>query len=367
MTRLLCLVLLLASCLPAAAETRYSGEQTLWQDTVWSGDVLIDGILTVAPGVRLEIRPGTAVRFTFFDSNGDGLGEHEIFIQGRLLALGTAEQPILFTSAEAVPRPGAWGAINMMASEDDNLLRHCVVEYAYRGFHAHFGKGRIEDSLFRRNLRAFQFQDSTVKVSRCQVLDNFNGLQFRDATVVLEQCRITGGQWAIRGIYSDLTLTGCLIENNRINAVSLRESTLVAEANRIAGNRRGIFLQRGKGTLRGNRIVGNAEHGTFFEDSEVILRDNRITANGRAGIRWLDSQGVIAGNDLSGNGEYALMNDGSGDLQVGSNWWGSVDEKRIDQLIRDRRDRPETGLVRYAAPLSGKPSAGTTAKRLLPE
>jgi len=44
--------------LSAAAEMVYRGEQTLWQDTVWEGEILIDGVLTVAPEVVLEIQRG---------------------------------------------------------------------------------------------------------------------------------------------------------------------------------------------------------------------------------------------------------------------------------------------------------------------
>jgi len=346
--------------------TLYQGEQTLWQDTVWSGEVVIDGILTVAPEVRLEIRPGTTVRFTFYDSNGDGLGEHELFIQGRLLAEGRKDSPVRFTSAENDPRPGAWGAINMMASEEDSLFRHCVVEYAYRGFHAHFGRAVVEDSLFRRNLRAFQFQDSTVRVSRCRIEDNFNGLQFRDATVSLNDNRILRGQWAIRCVYSDLTLTDNRIEGNRMNGVSLRDSTLTARDNLVTGNRKGVYLQRSQGTLSGNRIERNSEHGTFFEDSQVVLKGNKISGNGRAGVRWLNSGGEISGNDLASNGEYALVNDGRDDLRLGSNWWGDRTEEYIDQKIRDGKDRPGKGLVLRTGVLAESPFSEPPALRLIP-
>ncbi len=365
--RLFCLCLfLLAIGLPAAAETRYSGEQTLWQDTVWSGDVIIDGILTVAPEVRLEIRPGTRVLFTPYDSNSDGLGEHELFIQGRLLALGTAEQPIRFSSTAASPWPGAWGAVNMMGSEEDNQLRFCIVEYAYRGFHAHFGKGSIEDSLFRHNLRAFQFQDSTVRVTRCRLENNFNGLQFRDATVTLDESVVSGGQWAVRCVYSTLTMTRSLVENNRMNGVSLRDSTLNASNNLVRGNRKGIYLQRSQGDIRHNRIEGNAEHGTFFEDSEVKLTENRVSGNGKAGVRWLNSGGEISDNEFSANGEYALVNDGVDDLAVGSNWWGTADEIRVAALIREQRERSEVGRVLLAAPLTRAPGVRTFAPPAAP-
>lgn len=362
---LLVLVCLLLPAL-AQAELRYQGEQTLWKDTVWSGEVTIDGILTVAPQVRLEIRPGTTVRFTYFDSNNDGIGEHELFVQGVLDARGTSAAPIRFTAAGPQRFPGAWGAINMMASEAGNHLDHCIVEYAYRGFHAHFGQGEIVDCLFRHNLRAFQFQDSTVAISRCRIEDNFNGLQFRDATVNLADSLITGGQWGIRGVYSTLNLSGCRIENNRINGVNLRESELHARGNRIAGNRRGVYLQGSRGELVGNRIVNNAEHGTFFENCDCRVTGNRIAGNGRAGVRWLNSTGPLTGNDLSGNGEFALINDGRQPLDATGNWWGSADSGPIADLVRDAAERPACGPVTLAAPLVVPPEIESGPEPQLP-
>jgi len=354
MRRLLLLLLLLAP-LTARAGLLYQGEETLWQDTVWEGEVVVDGILTVAPEVRLEIRPGTTVRFTFYDSNGDGIGEHELFIQGVLDARGTPEAPVRFTSAEPHGFPGAWGALNMMASESGNRLQHCIVEHAYRGFHAHFGQAEIRDSLFRHNLRAFQFQDSTVVIERCRIEQNFNGIQFRESTVTLRDSRIAGGQWGVRCVYSTLVMSGCSIENNRINGLNLRDSELDARGNRIAGNQRGVYLQRSRGLLAGNLVLDNAEHGTFFEDSDCRVRGNRIAGNGRAGIRWLNSGGELTGNDLAGNGEYALVNDGEQPLAADGNWWGGNDPQLIAELVRDRSDRPAVGPVSSAGALAKPP------------
>lgn len=359
-------LLLLVLTVPAMADNRYVGEQTIWEDTVWSGEVLIDGILTVAAEVRLEIRPGTTIRFTRLDTNNDGFGEHEIFIQGQLLALGSAEQPIRFTAAQENAFPGYWGAINMMGSEEDNQLRHCIIEYAYRGFHAHFGKGVIEDSLFRRNLRAFQFQDSTVSVLRSRIEDNFNGLQFRDSTVTMQDCRVSGGQWGLRGVYSHLEISHCLIEENRINGISLRDSTLVARSNVVQNNRKGIYLQRSQGEIVGNQILGNAEHGTFFEDSSSTLTGNQISRNGRAGIRWLHSGGTIGDNNLAGNGEYAVMNDGADSLNAEGNWWGTAEPEVISRLVRDVSDRPLVGPVITKNPLSAAPVLAIEPLRVLP-
>lgn len=351
---------LLILLLPAGAAARpdrvYRGERTLTADTVWEGEVLVDGILTVPPGITLEIRPGTTVRFTRRDSNADGIGEHEIFVRGTFLALGTAARPVRFTSAAGNPRPGDWGAINMMVSDQDNRLRHCVVEYAYRGFHAHFARGRLEDTVLLHNLRGAQFQESTVALDRCRVLDNRNGLQFRDSTVRIADTVVRGSLWGIRCVYSEVELTGCRIENNLVNGVNLRDSQLTARGNILIGNRKGLYLQRSRGLVRGNLLLDNSEHGTLLEDSECQFTANRVGGNGRAGVRWVNSTGSLAGNDLSGNGEYALVNDGSRPLQVSGNWWGTDDPAAIGRRIRDAAERPETGPVTVSTPLNRPPA-----------
>lgn len=353
----LSLLLLLAWPLTAAAagERVYRGDQTLTADTVWDGPVLIDGILTVPVGVTLEIRPGSVVRFTRLDSNNDDIGEHELFVQGTLLALGSAERPVTFTSAEPHPRPGDWGALNMMASEQDNRLSHCVVEYGYRGFHAHFARGVVADTVLRHNARGAQFQESTVTIERCRVVDNLNGIQFRNSTVVLRDSLVADNYWGVRCVYSDVRLERCRIENNLINGVNLRDSTLVARGNLISNNRRGLYLQRSKGTVADNLIRGNREHGTFLEDSKCDLTGNRISSNGRAGVRWVNSSGTLAGNDLSGNGEYALIDDGQGPVAAAGNWWGTANPMALQRLIRDGHDRPGLGLVASDSPLTAPP------------
>jgi parallel beta-helix repeat protein len=329
----------------------YRGEQTLWQDTVWDGEVLIDGILTVAPGVTLEIRPGSTVRFTRFDSNGDGIGEHELFCQGTIHAVGTAERPIRFTSAAPSPQRSDWGALNMMASEADNRLEHCVIEYAYRGFHAHFARAVLRDCLLRHNQRGAQFQESRVAIERCRLLDNSNGLQFRDSEVELVDSRVARNQWGVRCVYSTLRMSGCLVEENLINGVNARAGTVTVSGNSIRGNRRGLYLQGSRGTVSGNDLSANSEHGIFLEDGEVDVHDNRLAGNGRAGVRWVNAAGRLAYNDLADNGEYALINDGTHPLEARANWWGDSAPEAIAAAVRDGHDRAGLGLVDTGAPL----------------
>lgn len=341
----------------AATPLRYAGEVTLWQDTVWTEEVLVDGILTVAPGVTLEIRPGTVVRFTPFDSNGDGIGEHELFVQGTLLALGSAAQPILFTSTAAGAGPGNWGALNLMADAAESRLEHCTVEYAYRGFHAHFSRALLRESIFRHNTRGLQFQESQVTMERCQIVDNLNGLQFRDSEVHIKDSTVARNYWGLRGVVSHGSISGCRFEANLINGVNLRDANFTIRGCRLSGNRKGLYLQGSGGEVSGNTIVGNSEHGILLEKSDLTLRDNHIAGNGRAGLKTIDSRGEINNNVFLDNGEYALVNDGATPLDARGNWWGTVDATHIARLVRDGADRPGLGRIDTGAFLRAAPPA----------
>lgn len=346
MQRWLFFLLLCAWPLSAQAEALvYRGESTLWQDTVWSGEVLIDGILTVAPATTLEIRPGTIIRFTFFDSNNDGLGEHEIFIQGVLRALGSAAAPILFTSAEKSPQPGAWGAINLMASEVASELSFCVIEYAYRGFHGHFAQARLQDDEFRRNVRGAQFQESEVSFVRCRFVDNFNGLQFRDSQVNFEDLRVSGNYWGLRGVHSRIVLAGGRVSDNLVNGINLRDCDATISAVILDNNRKGLYLQQSRGEVRDSLFRGNSEHGIYLEESDVSITSNRLLNNGRAGVKWVASQGTLQKNRFDGGSEYALVNDTAAPVAAQGNWWGSSDVTVIALAIRDSADRDGVGHV----------------------
>ena len=366
-----CRLLLLGLLLPLAAwadsgPLAYHGEQTLWQDTVWDGEVLIDGILTVAPGVTLEIRPGSTVRFTRNDSNGDGIGENELFSQGTLRALGTPERPIRFTSAADTPRRGDWGALNMMTTESDNRLEHCVVEYAYRGFHAHFSNAVLRDCLLQGNQRGAQFQESRVVIERCRFLDNGNGVQFRDSEVDLVDSQIARNHWGVRCVYSTLRLSGSLVEGNLVNGVNAREGVVTVAGNRIVANRRGLYLQNCRGAVTGNDLSGNSEHGIFLEEGKVEVQGNLIAGNGRAGVRWVNAGGYLTGNALKDNGEYALINDGAGAVEARGNWWDDPEPVAIAAAIRDGADRAGIGPVDAGGALAQTPPLVAPATAVSP-
>jgi len=87
------------------------------EDTVWSEDMVIDGIVTVKGGAVLTIEPGVVIR----GKNGSAL----VIAQGsRLEAVGTVDAPIVFTSsqAEGSRARGDWGGIVLLGEASTNLM-----------------------------------------------------------------------------------------------------------------------------------------------------------------------------------------------------------------------------------------------------
>lgn len=153
---------------PPTVEAASTWQGALASDTVWGpqeSPCTIAGELTVPGGVRLTILPGTTVLFR------EGA---RLVVHGRLLAEGTAAEPICFTRATD---RGRWRGIQFRETTQDNRIRHSLLEYA-RTDDGMIGleKSRLllEDVEFdhcdRRRIRTV---DSSLIVRRCRFNDMF--------------------------------------------------------------------------------------------------------------------------------------------------------------------------------------------------
>ena len=191
------------------------------RDETWSGAVRVRGSVIVRKGARLTILPGTVVSFERIDVDGDGIGDSELYVEGEIVAEGTAGRPILFTSAEKAPAPRDWKYLFINLSSRAVLV-HCVSEYAFSGVQIHF---------------------SRASVSRCVFRNCVDGLRFSTAEGTFERNRMTGNVYGVR--YEE------------------RNSKVVLSRNDITGNKVGIFCvmeSPGKIVIRENRIHGNADY-----------------------------------------------------------------------------------------------------------
>ncbi len=141
---------------------------TLRSDTTWRPEFnpyTVTGELKVPKGATLTLQPGTIVLFQ------EGA---RILVNGRLLAEGTAADPILFTPATDKNR---WRGLQFDQTMEDNRIRRARLEYA-RTNDGMVGlqKSRLllEDVEFdlcdRRRIRTLS---SNLIVRRCRFADMF--------------------------------------------------------------------------------------------------------------------------------------------------------------------------------------------------
>lgn len=101
--------------------------------TLTKGTYIVTGDLVVPAGEELRLEPGVILAF-----DGDGLSPDtspEIQLLGNLVAVGTPEDPIMFTVVEERRNPsssydGLWGGIQAMSSCEYLIMKHTIIEYS---------------------------------------------------------------------------------------------------------------------------------------------------------------------------------------------------------------------------------------------
>jgi hypothetical protein len=91
----------------------------------------------VHSGATLTVLPGTIVRFQCAYADGDaGFIQHNgvamakmMYVDGRIVAVGTAEEPVVFTGIETSPHH-RWGCIYCSPSSQNSVFLYCRFERA---------------------------------------------------------------------------------------------------------------------------------------------------------------------------------------------------------------------------------------------
>jgi len=349
--------------------TRQYEDHVLLENTVWRGRIVINGIVRVPEKIRLVIVPGTIIEFTKKDTNGDGIGENGLLMQGVLIAKGTKDNPIIFRSAEIIRSMGDWDAINIMNSDGvQNLLEHCRIEDAYIGLHFHFSNVMVQGTVLQNNYQAIQFQESAVEMKDNYIFNNKSGVKGRDSEITFTGNYVYNNVNGVNFFRASLTASNNNILRNMNEGLKIREGAVTVRENIIDCNRSGLMINDSfYGRFSGNVITNNFETGIALKGSDnvdlsgnfiqasgfnginilssgAVIKGNSITENGERGIGIQSFTGTISENSITGNGLYAIENEGAQDVSAPGNWWG---EDNTDDVIYDKGDEHGRGRVVY--------------------
>lgn len=299
----------------------------LEHDETWSGEILVTGGVIVPPGVTLTIEPGTVVMFKHYrygyTEPKERLGME---ISGKLMAVGTPENRIWFTSDAIDPCNGDWHMVKFINAENGSRIEYAIVEFGQQGINMWNSSPTISHTIVRWHNWEGIYLESYSKplIEYCMVYQNgYNGIameQFNDAVLrynmfsksgtngihidasraTIEHNVVSGN--VANGIsaddYSTVTVTYSTVENNGGAGVVLSSGPPTATLlfNTIALNNIGVRVEEASTLmLNFNNIYGN-------QGWEVINENFQLNVN--AENNWWQTDGPGSG-EISGNVDYS--------------------------------------------------------------
>jgi hypothetical protein len=324
-----------------------SGKITI--NEIWRGELTVTGDVIVTNGATLTIEPGTTIRFTAKKDDRHAGGDEDVAnmpgdppaipaemisltaYEGTIVARGTPEQPITFTSDSSNPEVGDWASI----SEENGFayLDYVIVEYSYWGLQVN---SNIPSGILNVSANHSIFRH----IATCGICPGGNQIlpEFIIADNQFIDCRHEGVDTYQN---QNFTIRHNLFVNNPAG-VNVEGEGILIEGNTFENNVIGVnIFHGGNATISRNEFVGN-------QDTAIGFRQ--------------DSGGIVESNNFNINNKMNIVVDRSSlDITAVGNWWGTVEHAMVDLLIWDKKDQSKDGLVIYE-PLATEPLILDTPK-----
>lgn len=231
--------------------------------------VITEGGLRVAQGVTLTVEPGVTVKL--FTNTSD------LIVDGTIKAIGTAAEPIVFTSfrddeyggdtngdgAGSAPLAGEWRHIAITGASRDSEFAYVRVRYGGRWFTGQ----QIGHALLKVENASLTISNSTFERS------------------------FQSGIWLIN---STSTVANSTIQENRVDALSY-----------------GILIQGGAPTIKDNTISGNTRGVGVESEATATVSGNTFRENSQEAIAMGGGTPTLSGNSALGNGINGVLVGGS--------------------------------------------------------
>lgn len=319
-----------AVIVPASTTPTTSGSLT--QSEIWSGEINVTADVTVPQNVILKINPGTVVKF----NDGSGL-----YIYGQLIAAGTPEAKITYTSASSSPVPGSWKGIMFgNTSLEIGVFENAVVEYAADGIKCEHASPALNSILFRNNKTGVYFSNGSPRIHSCTFESNADyGLHLYWSTGAnIHACTFIGNQ--NRGLFlegSSGTINGCTITKS-VYGVYLSDSDATITNNHLVQNTNGIYGSYSGPVIRNNIVRGHSGYGVYLGTAkDTVIEFNTIISNGYGIYCYPGSscKCTINSNIISDNSYGIYGNTGLYDLRYNDVWSNNINYFTVSAGLTD--------------------------------
>ncbi|MDD5709468.1 MAG: C25 family cysteine peptidase [Candidatus Marinimicrobia bacterium] len=290
------------------------------ENTVWSGSIIVENVISISPGAKLTIQPGTGVFF----KNGA-----ELNVYGRLIAEGTSSYPIVFTAASESPSPGDWEGIRFDYAGPSRIV-NCKIMYGEVGIGCNYSSNLvIENDTISHCICGIGFYYSSPEnISSNYITQNQRGIYGVESSPVLTNNTITN--CSDKGIYFYLNSSPVLY-NNTIEASDCGAYFYYQ-----------CYPDFGpvSGSEKGNNLIRNNSQGLYVTNYSEAFLGASTSYNDRVG-------GYNAVFTSSGYNTYSRF---SSSVMAHWCWWGAVPPSAV-QFTHDA-----TSTISYSNYLSSLPS-----------
>jgi parallel beta-helix repeat protein len=258
-------------------------------DTTWylmNTPYIVTGDVVVDNGTTLTIEAGVTVKF-------DGL--YSLIVNGTLIAIGTTNQPILFTSNQSTPVKGDWHRVRLHGK--NNTMDYCEISY---GNYPLYIMGNNSNNI----------------ISNCKVFDNTgDGIYLKETTnnTIYNATVSLSSSNGITLLISEYNIINAsFISQNDAFGIYLRSSrNNTIESTNVSNNMGGgieLGLISDNIKIKNVTVFGNHDNGVDFDGNGYNnITDSRIIDNDGVGIdlggasehQWIENC-IIRNNDGSG-------------------------------------------------------------------
>ncbi|MFH1571795.1 MAG: FlgD immunoglobulin-like domain containing protein [Gemmatimonadota bacterium] len=306
--------------------------------TTWSGQLRVPWDVVVPAGARLEIAPGTAIRYATEDLGYTGLGPPfvELVVEGEVRAAGEAGQPVTMT-VDAFGQSAYWYGVILRSGGrlDADFLQISQAGYGVAGEVSGSGALVLRDGTIQAPINGLRLTVfGAAALERTRISDAY-----------YQGVRVEGSGW--------LRVRGGAVSGSGQEGVWLGNCNLELADVQLADNggldaadpRSGLAAQGGRGqqvVVQGGGASGNSAYGLDLGtwQGAAAVADAAIATNRRGGlrangpdslsldrVRLTDNQGVgaaLGGGPVRVSEAVLSGNTGLG-LQVQAGTTGSVE------------------------------------------
>jgi len=320
------------------------------ENTTWSNDYLyiVTANTLVQQGVTLTIEPGTRIQFN----------NYYLRIDGCLIAIGTEDSMIVFTSNAQNPAPGDWDKIRFTNTSLDaiydsngNYISGSIIKYV-----------EVEFGGSTHYLGAITIENCSPYISFNFIHDNsYIGIVTDCSGSIIEHNLIRNNYRGVEIKCSTIQLSNNFIEDNYGRGMLMHQSdsSLIITNNIIRYNHGcGIFVLDGTATIKSNVIYENLGEGIWFPEpglgSQYCSANSNTIMNNINGIlveKYAPNGYYFNYNNLVNNrqniNQYEIKQQNTEEINALHNYWGTTNSDSIDAWIWDYYDDFDLGMVYY--------------------